>query len=174
MDIAHRWGSQPRGGTMANGIVIRPSAEHANVVALQDAYDKMQALAESDNRGWVYWSEFHGFNRFECWHHARQGNDNFTYDLFLPWHRAYLLFFDNAARDQNEEAILPWWDWTSDVSHQDGIPAAYRTNGAALQTGPIRASTGQPARRTSRNPSDPADLPTAQQVDDLLLLSDFR
>jgi tyrosinase len=159
---------------MANGIVIRPSAEHANVAALQDAYTKMQALAESDNRGWIYWAEFHGFNRFECWHHARQGNDNFTYDLFLPWHRAYLTFFDNAARDQNAEAILPWWDWASDVSHQEGIPAAYRTGGSALQSGPMPAINGQPARRTSRNPGDPPDLPTQQQVDALLDLSDFR
>jgi tyrosinase len=162
------------GGKVANGIVVRPSAEHANVAALQDAYDKMQGLSESDNRGWIYWAEFHGFNRFECWHHARQGNDNFTYDLFLPWHRAYLTFFDNAARDQNPDAILPWWDWTSDLSHQEGIPAAYRTGGPALQSGPMPAINGQPARRTRRNPSDPATLPTPQDVDALLLLSDFR
>jgi tyrosinase len=160
---------------VANGIVVRPSAEHANVAALQDAYEKMQALSESDNRGWIYWAEFHGFNRYECWHHARQGNDNFSYDLFLPWHRAYLTFFDNAARDQNEDAILPWWDWTSDLSHQEGIPAAYRTGGSALQSGPMPAMNGQGARRTTRNPGDPADLPTPADVDPgLLELSDFR
>jgi tyrosinase len=160
---------------VANGtIVVRPSAEHANVAALQDAYQKMQALSASDNRSWIYWAEFHGFNRYECWHHARQGNDNFTYDLFLPWHRAYLTFFDNAARDQNTDAILPWWDWTSDLSHQEGIPAAYRTGGAALQTGPMPAMDGQAARRTVRNPSSPDGLPTTAQVDDLLDLSDFR
>jgi tyrosinase len=160
---------------MANGtIVIRPSAEHANTTALEDAYEKMQALSDSDNRGWIYWAEFHGFNRYECWHHARQGNDNFTYDLFLPWHRAYLLFVDNAARDQNADAILPWWDWTSAASHADGLPAAYRTGGAALETGPMPAIDGQPARRTSRNTSDPSGLPTQADVDALLDLTDFR
>jgi tyrosinase len=159
---------------VANGIVVRPSAEHANVAALQDAYDKMQALSASDNRGWIYWAEAHGFNRFECWHHARQGNDSFSYDLFLPWHRAYLTFFDNAARDQNQDAILPWWDWTSGLSHQEGIPAAYQTGGAALETGPKPPINGQRAGRTSRTPGDPAELPTPQQVDDLLDLSDFR
>ena len=89
---------------MANGIVVRPSAEHANVAALADAYEKMQALSASDNRSWIYWAEYHGFNRYECWHHARVGLGSgqlFPYDLFLPWHRAYLAFFDNAARDQN-------------------------------------------------------------------------
>lgn len=159
---------------MANGIVVRPSAGHANVAALQDAYDKMQALSASDNRGWIYWSEYHGFNRYECWHHARQGNDNFSYDLFLPWHRAYLTFFDNAARDQNEDAILPWWDWTSDTSHQEGLPAAYRSGGAALESGPMPEIDGQGARRTTRNPGNPAQLPSPSDVDDLLNLSDFR
>lgn len=160
---------------MASGIVIRPRADTANVPALQDAYDKMQALSATDNRSWIFWAEFHGFNRFECWHHARQGNDNFPYDLFLPWHRAYLTFFDNAGRDQNENAILPWWDWTSTESHASGLPAAYRSAAApALQTGPLPAIGGQPARRTGRNPGPPAALPTSQEVADLLDLTDFR
>ena len=127
---------------MANGIVTRPSAEHADVPALQDAYEKMQAISESDNRSWIYWAEFHGFNRYECWHHARVDQTQFDYDLFLPWHRAYLSFFENAARDQNLDAVLPWWDWTSDLSHQIGLPAAYTAGGPALQSGPVPAIDG--------------------------------
>jgi tyrosinase len=134
----------------------------------------MQAISASDNRSWIYWAEFHGFNRYECWHHARQGNDGFPYDLFLPWHRAYLTFFDNAARDQNPNAILPWWDWTSDSSHQNGLPAAYTSGGSALETGPMPAMDGQPAGRTSRNAGNPGDLPTPQQFDAVLSLTDFR
>jgi tyrosinase len=159
---------------MSNGIVVRPDAEHANVAALQDAYEKMQAISASDNRSWIYWAEFHGFNRYECWHHARVGSDGFPYDLFLPWHRAYLSFFDNAARDQNSEAILPWWDWTSDGSHQTGLPAAYTAGGAALESGPAPAMGGEPERRTTRNAGAPGDLPTPDQVEDVLALTDFR
>jgi tyrosinase len=159
---------------MADSIVIRPDAEHANVAALQDAYTKMQAIAETDNRGWVYWAEYHGYNRNECWHDPRVGPDGTLYNLFLPWHRAYLVFFDNAARDQNADAILPWWDWTSDVSHQSGVPTAYRSGNSALETGPVPSIGGRPARRTRRNPSAPGDLPTKADVDALLLLSDFR
>ena len=159
---------------MANGIVVRPSSEHANVAALQDAYEKMQAFSESDNRGWIYWAEFHGFNRFECWHHANVGNDGFPWDLFLPWHRAYLSFFDNAARDQNPDAILPWWDWTSAESHQNGLPAAYRSGGPALESGAMPSIAGQPPRRTTRNPDPPDELPTAQALDAVLDLTDFR
>jgi tyrosinase len=159
---------------MVGDIVIRPNADHANVAALEDAYEKMQAFSESDNRGWMYWAEFHGYNRFDCWHHARVGPDLFAYDLFLPWHRAYLVFFDNAARDQNPDAILPWWDWTSALSHQNGLPAAYASGGPALETGPVPAIGSQPARRTTRNPSDPASLPTEQEVEAVLQLTDFR
>jgi tyrosinase len=168
---------------MANGIVVRPSAENANVTALADAYGKMQGFTASDNRSWIYWAEFHGFNRYECWHHARIGGvatgPQFAYDLFLPWHRAYLAFFDNAARDQNEDAILPWWDWTSDVTHAIGLPAAYTAGGQALQTGPLPAMSGQPERRTFRNRgplTDPA-LPTYDSVygaTGLIERTDFR
>jgi tyrosinase len=159
---------------MEYGIVVRPSAEYANVAALQDAYEKMQAISGSDNRSWIYWSEFHGFNRFECWHHARVGPNGFPYDLFLPWHRAYLVFFDHVARDQNPDAVLPWWDWTSEASHQSGLPGAYASGGSALQSGPVPAINGQPERRTTRNPSDPASLPTPEELEAVLALTDFR
>jgi tyrosinase len=156
------------------GVVVRPDAAHANVPALQDAYTKMQALSDSDNRGWIYWAEGHGFNRYECWHHARQAGSDFTYDLFLPWHRAFLTFFDNAARDQNADAILPWWDWTSDLSHQVGVPPAYTVAGSSLETGPMPEINGQAARRTTRNPGAPADLPAPEDVEQLLDVTDFR
>ena len=159
---------------MPDWIVVRPDAEHANVAALQDSYRKMQAISASDNRSWIYWSEFHGFNRYECWHHARVGSDGFPYDLFLPWHRAYLSFFDNAARDQNPDAILPWWDWTSEASQQSGLPTAYTSDGSALQSGPVPEMRDQPERRTRRNPSAPGRLPTPDQVEDVLALTDFR
>jgi tyrosinase len=165
---------------MANGIVVRPSAENANVPALANAYGKMQAFTASDNRGWIYWAEFHGFNRYECWHHARIGLPNgpqFPYDLFLPWHRAYLAFFDNAARDQDDKAILPWWDWTSDVSHAIGLPVAYTSGGQALTSGPMPAIGGQPGRRTVRNRGPLNLLPTYDDVygpNGIIELTDFR
>jgi tyrosinase len=159
---------------MSNGGVVRPSAEHANVTALEDAYEKMQAISGSDNRSWIFWAEFHGYNRYDCWHHARVGVDMFPYDLFLPWHRAYLAFFDNAARDQNPDAVLPWWDWTTDAAHASGLPEAYTLGGAALQSGPVPAVNGDPERRTTRNPGDPATLPTPERVEGVLNLTDFR
>jgi hypothetical protein len=79
-----------------------------------------------------------------------------------------------VARDQNADAILPWWDWTSDASHQHGLPAAYTAGGPALESGSVPEIAGQPARRTTRNPGDPADLPTKEEVDAILELTDYR
>jgi tyrosinase len=163
---------------MANGLVLRQSVEQADVASLRDAYDKLQAISPTDNRSWVYWSGIHGFPQFLCWHHFREGNTGFPYDLFLPWHRAYLSYFDHATRDQNEHAIVPWWDWTSDLSHRIGVPAAYaepETDGQRnpLSSGPMPDMPDDPARQTRRFPGDPSELPTADQVDGVLNLTSY-
>jgi tyrosinase len=165
--------------------VLRPEVTFANVDALRDAYAKMQALPESDNRGWIYWAKYHGYDHNFCWHHGREGSTGFTYDLFLPWHRAYLVYWDNVTRDQNEDAILPWWDWTSPQSHETGIPEAYaveEVDGAPnpLSSGPKPTipNDPHPGNATVRDPGDPQDLPNGAtpgliSMEDLLSLSDF-
>ncbi len=172
-------------------LVIRPEIEQANVTALQDAYGKMQRFVAHDNRSWVFWGEIHGFNRYDCWHHAVVGpgrGTQFTYDLFLPWHRAYLASFEHIAREQNPDAVLPWWDWTSAAASDHGLPASYTDPGTdadpnPLASGPTPDMPDDPARRTSRSPGDPSQLPSMTDprpelgfnlsVDDILALSQF-
>lgn len=149
------------------GVTLRPSVDQANIGALRDAYTKMQALTGTDNRSWIYWARYHGFDHYDCWHHAQTGPSGrtFRYDLFLPWHRAYLVSFDHVAREQNSDAILPWWDWTSTLSHRVGVPAAYteaEVDGQVnpLASGPTPDMPDDPARRTRRWPGDPSELPS--------------
>jgi tyrosinase len=170
-----------------SGPVLRPNVGQANILALRDAYGKMQSLSGTDNRSWIYWAEYHGFNRFDCWHHARTGptDRGFSYDLFLPWHRAYLTSWDHVTREQNPDAILPWWDWTSAASHTAGVPRAYsqaRVNGKQnpLASGPTPNMPGDRARRTRRFPGDPSELPSMTQntasnpsIESLLGLTSF-
>ena len=170
---------------MANGIgiTIRSSIESLEkspgaLDPIRDAYSKMQAL--NDNRGWVYWAGIHGFPQNKCWHHSRPGlGSPKPFDLFLPWHRAYLLYWEHTARDQNSAMTLPWWDWTSDGSHAIGIPASYATpnvNGGSnpLASGPHPAISGQePAGSTVRQPDDPANLPTTDDVQALMNLGNY-
>jgi tyrosinase len=170
-------------GTLGS-VVTRQSveaiqAQPASLAALRSAYQKMQALRGSDNRSWIYWAGIHGFPQWLCWHHGRVGSGTQRpYDLFLPWHRAYLLYFENAARDQDGGAVLPWWDWTSPVSHTVGVPASFsqaNVNGVVnpLASGPVPPAPPDPARRTQRFPGAPADLPTPADVEQVLNLTSF-
>ncbi|NKQ52846.1 tyrosinase family protein [Amycolatopsis sp. K13G38] len=166
---------------MADQIVVRPDVEHADIAALRDAYGKMQALSGTDNRSWIFWADRHGFPSYYCWHHAQEGPGptQFTYDLFLPWHRAYLSYWEHVARDQHDGAIPPWWDWTSELSHQQGLPAAYtqeQVDGGPnpLFSGPMPDMPDNPARQTSRDPGPPRRLPSAGKVEQVLGLTQYE
>jgi tyrosinase len=167
---------------MADGLILRKEAsklQDGDLAALRDAYRKMMALSAGDNRSWVYWSGYHGYPNFYCWHHNRIGmGDNLPYDLFLPWHRAYLLYFEHAVRDQNPLAALSWWDWSSTLSHNIGVPAIFSEPDVSgtpnpLLQGPVPAIQGDPERMTLRIPGDPAELPTSDQVNALFKLGSF-
>jgi tyrosinase len=164
------------GVNTVNDVVLRPDVDHADLAALRDAYARMQAFSATDNRSWLYWSGYHGFNNYDCWHHDRTGpgpGTLFPYDLFLPWHRAYLVSFEHVVRDQNEAAILPWWDWTSARSHQEGIPDGFSAPQVGgrdnpLASGPMPAMDGTPAGPTERQPGDPSQLPSMTRTDPAL------
>jgi tyrosinase len=73
---------------------------------------------------------------------------------------------------------VPWWDWTSDLSHQVGVPAAYTEPQAGggrnpLAGGPMPDMPDDPARQTRRFPGAPSELPTADQVDLVLSLTSY-
>lgn len=152
---------------------VRRSVDQADIASLSDAYTKMQARSENDNRSWVYWAEYHGFNRYDCWHHNAVHNQTFNYDLFLPWHRAYLHYFEQVALAANTGATLPWWDWTSATSHQSGIPASFDAAGP-LSSGPVPTGLRTNPPRTLRDPGSPSQLPSKQTIDGILALSSFE
>lgn len=156
-----------------SGIVrVRRTIEQTDAAALADAYKKMQARQEGDNRGWMFWAAYHGYNRFDCWHHGSVGSQSFPYDLFLPWHRAFLLLFERTVIAANSGAVLPWWDWTSAASHSTGIPASFQ-NTAPLASGPVPAALRTNPPRTRRSSGSPSQLPSAATVESILKLTTF-
>lgn len=143
------------------------------LAAFRAASAAMQSLM--DNRGFNHFAGLHGVPGFYCWHHDRSDRSRRPANLFLPWHRAYLLYFENALRDQGEGVTLPWWDWTSDQSHSTGIPDAFAEENADGNPNPLFSArmfvpTANPPldQMTTRQPGDPSELPTSDQIDDLI------
>ena len=143
---------------------------------LREALTKMLAL--SDDRGFEFWAGIHGLPLpISCTHGS---------PLFLPWHRAYLYYFEQHLMDQmpaDQLVSLPWWDWSA----QAGIPAAYAE--PKLPGGAVNPLSGAPisgipaaqfndenmpkVEHTYRQPAPPDQLPSAGQVSAVLALKDF-
>jgi tyrosinase len=94
----------------------RPSISEMSpgqVAELRAAFRVLQAIG--DNRGYEHLAGWHGLPLpSEC--EIAHGHP-----AFLPWHRAYLLRFEQALRDTGHDVMLPWWDWTKTRE----VPAAY-------------------------------------------------
>jgi len=123
-----------------------------------------------DDRGYQYWAGVHGLPLPQyCQHRS---------PLFLPWHRAYLYFFEKALQDRVPGVTLPWWDWTKD--HEQGVPPAYaraRVDGRRnpLASSPIQAIGRRDPRetRTWREPGPRNWLPTPAQAEAALANRDY-
>lgn len=137
----------------------------------------------NDERGYQYWAGIHGLpTPMYC-----QNAHGTPY--FLPWHRAYLYFFERALRDQVPDASLPWWDWVTPPHQAGALPAAYvdqqdsngqdnslfsaAVNPAALEQG--KASGLDMAAQTLREPGQPGihPLPTPSDVQAALAQPDY-
>jgi tyrosinase len=137
------------------------------VASLRQAITATQAI--SDDRGYQHWAGIHGLPLpMYCQHGT---------PLFLPWHRAYLYFFELDLRDQVPDVQLPWWDWTVDQQ----IPAAYNARRVDNKPNPLFNSPIQPSGRdggpprTNRQPAAQGapPLPTPDQVQAVVALDDF-
>jgi len=166
-------------------LIVRKNTDSlgaAELAALRAGYAKAQTIM--DNRGYNHFAGIHGIPNWYCWHHSHTQGSNVNANLFLPWHRAYLLYFERAIRDQSPptpKVGLPWWDWTSNTSHSVGVPHAFSVATAGGQPNPlfkarIVAPTATPPinRFTRRFPGNPAQLPTAASVNALLNLTQFN
>ncbi|HEY7772370.1 MAG TPA: tyrosinase family protein [Marinagarivorans sp.] len=78
------------------------SNNHPIVEAYRDGVAQMKALPNSDRRNWARQAQIHqNFCPHGNWY-------------FLPWHRAYLFYFETIIRELSgyAEFALPYWNWT--------------------------------------------------------------
>src|SRR3954467_180202 len=132
---------------MAGSMVYRLPVAEPGAPAMAAFFEAMRrAEAIADNRGYNWIAGFHGAPGWYCWHHQISRRTPVQARLFLPWHRAYLWWLEQALQDLLDETVaLPWWDWTTVPS----IPAAYSAARIAGATNPLRATR---ARVPSANP----------------------
>jgi tyrosinase len=145
---------------------------------LRDGFKQLYGI--SDDRGYAHHAGIHGLP-------LPIGCDNaHGTPYFLPWHRAYLYFFERALRDRVPEAMLTWWDWRTGPRRPARLPEAFtrRTVGGGANTlysaevPKLALDQGRRAgmtvsRRTRREPAGPSGLPTADDVRRVLDLRDF-
>src|SRR4051795_10630288 len=103
---------------------------------LRQAFARVYAI--SDNRGYAYHAGIHGLP-------LPIGCDNaHGTPYFLPWHRAYLYFFERALRDQVPRAMLAWWDWRTGPTHAAQIPKAFASKTVDRKRNPLFSATVSP------------------------------
>jgi tyrosinase len=151
---------------MAGTMVYRLPVGGAGAAHMR-TYIQAMAAAEvlSDNRGYNHIAGFHGTPNWWCWHHQINRRTPLQARLFLPWHRAYLLWLELALQDRVAGATIPWWDWTT----VRRVPPAYtaRTKNPLLSTKAFVPTATPPLnRRTRRAPGrNPfARLPTPAEL----------
>jgi len=163
----------PAGTPSATG-ALTPLRHRRNVrllssgqmVDLRNAITQAQGL--NDDRGYQYWAGIHGLPLpISCTHHNH---------LFLPWHRAYLYFFEKTLQDRVPGVTLPWWSWVGKTS----LPAVYASEESAGEANPLYDSPIQPVgrrkpreTRTWRQPAQDGQLPSSNVVDAVLANTDF-
>jgi tyrosinase len=129
------------------------------VTKLRGAWQASYGL--NDDRGYAYFAGLHGLPLpIECVH-----NDTF----WLPWHRAYLYYFEMSLRKLDPTVTLPWWNWGT--GH---MPASFTTPATnnPLVSAPIppAAQNGGPAQSFR---DGPGALPTNAQINAAIGRPDF-
>jgi tyrosinase len=135
------------------------------------------AMEISDSRGYGHFASLHGFPEPGYCEHRNQ--------LFLPWHRGYLYFFEQALQDVVPGVTLPWWDWTESGE----LPVAYTEetdaggNPNPLTSAEIVAAGGEREpdwpERTTRREGRPGTwlpgggLPTAGDVAEAMAAANY-
>jgi tyrosinase len=170
----------PRAQATATPVRFRRNAARltaGQLANLRAAFRAVQAI--DDDRGYGYHAGIHGLP-------LPIGCDNaHGTDYFLPWHRAYLYFFERALRDREPDAMLPWWDWRVSPARAPGLPQSFARKTVDRKRNPLASASvsavalqqggNDVPARTVREPGGPGSppLPSVDEVERALALSDF-
>jgi tyrosinase len=140
---------------MAGSMVYRLEVSDASAPHMKPFRAALGAAqGRRDNEGYNWIAGFHGAPGWYCWHHQINRRTPIQARVFLPWHRAYLWWLEQALQDRapdlpanlrDADIALPWWDWTKVRE----IPDAYDAQQIDGKDNPLNGSR---ARVPDANP----------------------
>lgn len=98
--------------------------------------------------------------------HGSMSGSLVAFRRFLPWHRVYLDRLEEAMREVDPEAFLPYWKWSADRDLPDWI-AGFTPEGVTINGSPLVIT-----RDTGGDPDAP-NLPTEADVTTIMQLADY-
>ncbi|SIT57289.1 putative Tyrosinase family protein [Mesorhizobium prunaredense] len=128
----------------------------ATLVKYQAAVETMASTPEGDPRSWIFQWYIHGVRgdtdksaeieriyggqttthsslAADVWDTCQPhfGGDS---EMFLPWHRMQLFFFEDIIRGvlSDESFALPYWNYLAKTTSARAIPAEFRSSGNSL------------------------------------------
>lgn len=119
------------------------------------AVQRMKQLAEGDPTGWTFQWYIHSLPKVKAteitriygpspspakalaqasWKTCQPHNAPAVEDYFLPWHRAYVLYFEGIVRAISGDPTfaLPYWNYTATGLTHGVIPPQFRDTASAL------------------------------------------
>lgn len=151
------------------------AAERAAYVA---AVKALKAQSSGQNYDWFVRVHMQYFSAVggTAWAH--------TSPSFLPWHRQYLILFENALKAHDPSVNIPYWDWTVNQS-MTGVPWTSdfmggngTGSGGTVATGPFAGSAQwrinySSTSGTSLRRAMGGTLPSASNVNTVLGISTY-
>jgi tyrosinase len=168
-----------------------------------ERHDFVQAILKLKDTVSPYNAKLNWYDQFVAWHDEAFAGAAHGGPSFLPWHRQFLLMFEDALSTvSGKEIALPYWDWTDPASTRavfsdslmgpDGDPSA----GNVVTKGPFRQGAWRLYVRdpASTQPLEPeagelpregpsivrgfgafagVNLPTTEDVNDLLGITPY-
>ena len=108
-------------GSMVYRLPVADSGA-AHMVAFREAMKQAEDIP--DRRGYNHIAGFNGAPCEYCWHHQFNPRTQVQARLFLPWHRAYLWWLEQALQVLVSSVALPYWDWTEIAQVPDAYDSA--------------------------------------------------
>ena len=170
---------------MSTGLSFRRSIKSVEQDQDQAELNKVRnafriSMGIRDNRGYGHIAGFHGVPDWYCWHHQISIRTTVRPRIFLQWHRAYLYWLELHLKElaRDPAVTIPYWVWTREES-ENRLPTSYESQSVDNQPNPlykfhIDIPSAGINQDTNRVPGRIGQLPTKQQIDSILDISDFE